>query len=254
MEAQVSSGPNSSDQSCASSILHADKPAQTHAEVSVESSTGSDTSKAGPQESIINSSSNERQQEGDNTPAIQVVEQSLKPICSESESGRSLDTALQIAIATDTESNDFVGCDVEMEDSYAPDPKELAPSSPQISIDCETAEVVTTATTEKIVSEMPDGESDPYEPPEASPTTSDDEPMSTNSSPFSPAPPEIIERPDTNLQPDSTSAQQHIPKFPTFSRDRPADVQPSRLTLVGVYTHCLCHILVNLLTNLTDSK
>lgn len=100
---------------------------------------------------------------------------------------QALEAALQNASArAEAESEIDSGSDVEMLDSYAPDPNVLAPVSTQSPAG-------------------KNGESDTYEPPEATPPAADSV-LSPDSPPFSPAPPEAV--PDdlhTDIQPDSAA-------------------------------------------------
>lgn len=185
------------------------------------------------------------QQVSDNLSTSQVLEEVVEPISIALVTNQSGDAAPQDTLATaETESLGLVSNDVEMEDSYAPDPHELAPASEESLGDVHVAETAPIANDKEVTSEAPDGESDPYEPPEASPAVSDDEPMSMDSPPFSPASPKVIEHLGTDMQPGLPSPPQRAQKVPTITWDRPSDTRSSNLPVIGVRTYYFSNCLL----------
>lgn len=114
----------------------------------------------------------------------------------EHDNSQSLDAALQNAIASaEAESMAGVGSDSDMQDLCTPNSNEPSPLTRATSSNPEPEDVPMNEDT----SSRGDGDSDHYEPPEATPPVSDDVPMSMDSPPFSPAPPETAQAsgPDT---------------------------------------------------------
>lgn len=101
---------------------------------------------------------------------------------------QALEAALQEAVRAEADSHET--SDVEMETSFAPDPNQLAPQSPSASVQEEIDSPMYSPVLERTVPDLPDGESDNYEPPEATPPV--DAPSPVESPPFSPAPPDAI--------------------------------------------------------------
>lgn len=94
-----------------------------------------------------------------------------------SSADQALEAALQDAVRADTELHDQEG-DINMLDSYAPDPNQLAP-------DIEDKQESAFSVEKQRSADVAERESDDYEPPEASPLA--------DSPPFSPAPPDEVE-------------------------------------------------------------
>jgi hypothetical protein len=104
---------------------------------------------------------------------------------------QALEAALQEATAqADIQSDTGSASDVEMADSFAPDPDVLAPASTESSIGSSQHDNGLIESSGEPM-DVGDGESDPYEPPEATPPP-EDALSSPDSPPFSPAPPEAI--------------------------------------------------------------
>jgi hypothetical protein len=104
---------------------------------------------------------------------------------------QALEAALQEATAqADIQSDTGSASDVEMADSFAPDPDVLAPASTESSTGSSQHDNGLIESSEEPM-DVGDGESDPYEPPEATPPP-EDALSSPDSPPFSPAPPETI--------------------------------------------------------------
>ncbi|KAI9732972.1 MAG: hypothetical protein M1818_007405 [Claussenomyces sp. TS43310] len=119
----------------------------------------------------------------------------------EVQNAQNLDAALQSAIASaEAESMARVGSDVEMEDLYAPNPQVDASASISNPARNSVSDDISVNDTNRDVLDRADGESDPYEPPEATPPASDDVPMSVDSPPFSPAPPETSDSSASDLE------------------------------------------------------
>lgn len=100
---------------------------------------------------------------------------------------QALEAALQEAVRAEADYH----ADTEMDISFAPDPNQLAPESCSNPAEGEIHSPEYTPVLESTVVEDMDGESDIYEPPEATPPV--DMPSPIESPPFSPAPPEVIE-------------------------------------------------------------
>jgi hypothetical protein len=103
---------------------------------------------------------------------------------------QALEAALQEATVHDVQSDAGSASDVEMTDSFAPDPDVLAPTSAGDSTESSQQSNGPMESSEEPM-DVADGESDPYEPPEATPPPADVL-SSPDSPPFSPAPPEAI--------------------------------------------------------------
>ena len=126
---------------------------------------------------------------------------------------QALEAALEEATAqADVQSDARSGSDVEMTDSFAPDPDVLAPASAEGSTENSQQDNGLVETSEEPM-DVADGESDPYEPPEATPPPADAL-SSPESPPFSPAPPEAIsgssntdiQQEDISIGPDEVTA------------------------------------------------
>lgn len=120
-------------------------------------------------------------------------------------SDRALEAALQEQVRTEAESHEQSEDDVDMEDSYAPDPAQLAPVSVTNSVvegpgstvlesaadlNGGTAETDELPIVENVPMDIDDEDDDDYEPPEATPPV--EVPSPVESPPFSPAPPESV--------------------------------------------------------------
>jgi hypothetical protein len=125
---------------------------------------------------------------------------------------QALEAALQEATAQpDVQSDTGSASDVEMTDSFAPDPEVLAPASADCSTESSQQDNGLIESSEEPI-DVADGESDPYEPPEATPPPADAL-SSPDSPPFSPAPPEAIsgsshtdkQHDDTSIGPDEVT-------------------------------------------------
>ncbi|CZS99611.1 uncharacterized protein RAG0_07941 [Rhynchosporium agropyri] len=100
-----------------------------------------------------------------------------------------LEAALQEAVRAEVDSHGPQEDDTDMEDFYAPDPNQLAPQTPsQVPEQAGSPEY--SPTLDRTMPDLPQTESDDYEPPEATPPL-DDHSVS-DSPPFSPAPPETV--------------------------------------------------------------
>lgn len=104
---------------------------------------------------------------------------------------RALEAALQEAVRAEADSHAQGYSDTEMDTSFAPDPNQLAPESCSNPAEGEIHSPEYAPVLEDTVAEDMDGDSDIYEPPEATPPV--DAPSPIESPPFSPAPPEVIE-------------------------------------------------------------
>jgi len=104
---------------------------------------------------------------------------------------QALEAVLQEATAqANVQSDAGSASDVEMTESFAPDPDVLAPASGDGSRESSPQGIRPMESSEEPM-DVADGESDPYEPPEATPPPADAL-SSPDSPPFSPAPPEAI--------------------------------------------------------------
>ncbi|KAK0105679.1 hypothetical protein ONS95_004206 [Cadophora gregata] len=107
---------------------------------------------------------------------------------------RALEAALQEAVRAEADSHAQEEDDMDSEDFYAPDPTQSPPRTPmQVSVQTGSPEY--SPTLDRSIPDVP-GESDDYEPPEATPPI--DERSALESPPFSPAPPEIISEVDND--------------------------------------------------------
>jgi RNA recognition motif-containing protein len=127
---------------------------------------------------------------------------------SSSTSDQALEVALQEQVRVEADSHEQSEEDMDMEDSYGPDPAQLAPESGSNSVVDDTSAIPGTQAQvddgEAPASQLPNGqqnstmdmdivqddENDDYEPPEATPPV--DITSQVESSPFSPAPPESV--------------------------------------------------------------
>lgn len=125
-----------------------------------------------------------------------------------------LEAALQEAVRAEADSH--AHSDSEMEDSFAPDPNQLAPESSPSLADGGSQSPVYSPILERSVPEVPDadGESDNYEPPEATPPADASSPI--DSPPFSPAPPDMAIEP--------TSVEESIQIVDDTSREPASDM------------------------------
>lgn len=82
---------------------------------------------------------------------------------------------------------------------------EQSPSWAESPIDMKMSEPTSDTSVDKQLSDLTDGDSDPYEPPEATPSVTH-EPISTESPPFSPAPPQVEAGNPTDIPDASTSS------------------------------------------------
>jgi hypothetical protein len=115
-----------------------------------------------------------------------------------------LEAALQEAsVRANPESPAEIGSDVDMVDSYAPNPDVPGPTLTGSPIANAQQELSATRSTDEL-SGIDDGESDTYEPPEATPSATDAA-VSVDSPPFSPAPPETLSEPHADHQSDNIS-------------------------------------------------
>jgi hypothetical protein len=106
---------------------------------------------------------------------------------------QALEAALQEATAqADVQSDGGSTSDVDMMDSFAPDPEVLAPTSAESPTPSSQQDNGLLESSEEPM-DVADGDSDAYEPPEATPPPVDAL-SSADSPPFSPAPPEAIPR------------------------------------------------------------
>jgi len=101
-----------------------------------------------------------------------------------------LEAALQEAVRAEADSHARGESDLDMEDLYAPGPNQLAPASSLSSAGEGKRSPVYSPLLERTMSDVPDGDSDNYEPPEATPPA--DIPSPIESPPFSPAPPDTV--------------------------------------------------------------
>jgi hypothetical protein len=100
---------------------------------------------------------------------------------------RALEAALQEAVRAEADSQSQNGDEIDMDDSYAPDPTQLAPVMPSDRAEEDNRSAEYSPGLHRNVPDVPDRESDDYEPPDAT-ALSD----VLESPPFSPAPPESI--------------------------------------------------------------
>ncbi|TVY73282.1 hypothetical protein LSUE1_G007927 [Lachnellula suecica] len=101
---------------------------------------------------------------------------------------QAMEEALQEAVRVEADSHDHGADDVDMETSFAPDPNQLAPASSSNSAEEERDSPMYSPVLGRTIPDVPEAESDNYEPPEATPPVN--VPVSIDSSPFSPAPPD----------------------------------------------------------------
>ncbi|RDL41503.1 uncharacterized protein BP5553_01482 [Venustampulla echinocandica] len=125
-----------------------------------------------------------------------------------------LEAALQEAVRAEADSH--AHNDLEMEDSFAPDPNQLAPESSPSLADEGSQSPVYSPVLERSVPDVleADGESDNYEPPEATPPV--DAPSPVDSPPFSPAPPDMVIEP--------TSVEESMQLIDDTSREPASDM------------------------------
>jgi hypothetical protein len=116
-----------------------------------------------------------------------------------------LEAALQEAVRAEADAHAHEGSDVDMENSYAPDPNQLAPDSPAAGSEEGELSPEYSPVLHRTISDVPDRESDDYEPPEATPAIDMQGPI--ESPPFSPAPPETISEPTNHPAPDDDLQQ-----------------------------------------------
>jgi hypothetical protein len=112
---------------------------------------------------------------------------------------QALEAALQEAVRAEADSHGHGGSEVDMETSFVPDTTQLAPESSSNSAEEEVDSPMYSPVVDRTISDVPDAESDNYEPPEATPPV--DAPSPIESSPFSPAPPDAA--PESELVDDS---------------------------------------------------
>ncbi|KAH7390304.1 hypothetical protein BKA64DRAFT_678928 [Cadophora sp. MPI-SDFR-AT-0126] len=105
---------------------------------------------------------------------------------------QALEAALQEAVRAEADSHAQEEDDMDIEDFYAPDPNQLAPRTPT-QIPEQTGSPEYSPTLDRSIPDAP-GESDDYEPPEATPPIH--ESFAPDSPPFSPAPPKSLSEVD----------------------------------------------------------
>jgi hypothetical protein len=204
------SAPTSMEESPVTAVVHL-QPALTETIESslITRSTSNDTTSA-PTEypldvdevpSAPSDPTKEAADEKDTVPADNDLEEDAEPILTPDQA---LEAALQEASArAEAESHEVPDSDVEMANSYAPDPDVLAPmftASPEEDMEIDNG-------TSGDADELPniaDGESDTYEPPEATPPATDAVAF-VDSPPFSPAPPSAVSDVPINHQADEAS-------------------------------------------------
>jgi hypothetical protein len=109
---------------------------------------------------------------------------------------------LQDAVRAEADSHSHDGHEMDMEVSYAPDPTQLAPELSSEPVEEENRSPEYSPVLERTAPEVPDRESDNYEPPDATDPTDAPE-----SPPFSPAPPESIHELADDTMQDVNSTQ-----------------------------------------------
>ncbi|CAG8972339.1 hypothetical protein HYALB_00005007 [Hymenoscyphus albidus] len=140
---------------------------------------------------------------------------------------QALEAALQEAVRAEADSHAQAYSDTEMKNSFAPDPDQLAPESSPNQAEKETCSPEYTPALEGTTTEDLDGESDIYEPPEATPPV--DTPPPVESPPFSPAPPEVIRPADVDepMQVSDASEDQDVQDLALRDTPLRAVVPPS---------------------------
>lgn len=105
---------------------------------------------------------------------------------------QALEAALQEAVRAEADSHAQNDDDMDIEDFYAPDPSQLAPRTPTHAPE-QIGSPEYSPTLDRTIPDPP-GESDDYEPPEATPPI--EETSAPDSPPFSPAPPKVTSEVD----------------------------------------------------------
>lgn len=135
-----------------------------------------------------------------------------------------LEAALQEASArTEAESSAEVDIDVEMTDIYAQGPELMGPSSMESPVATAQQDSNSNQSVDEL-SDSAEGDSDTYEPPEATPPATEVV-LSVDSPPFSPAPPETISAAHTDHQRESYSPGSNDLDIVQFSK-HPEAVPP----------------------------
>jgi len=153
----------------------------------------------GPKEAMsqipgLNSDTNPSTNAGDNQPLPEnnlpcPIEQSKDESNDSVSTDQALEAALQEAVRAEADSHSHDSDEMDMEVSYAPDPAQLAPELSSEIVEEENRSPEYSPNLHRTAPEVPDRESDDYEPPDATiPTDAPESP------PFSPAPPESIHK------------------------------------------------------------
>ncbi|TAQ89189.1 hypothetical protein B7494_g2480 [Chlorociboria aeruginascens] len=118
------------------------------------------------------------------TPAMETTSDEQKGIAAD----QVLEAALQEAMRAEADSDARTDNDVDMEDSFAPEPSQLILDLTSNPSDEDNHSPIYSPTLSQRQPDIPENESDTYEPPDATPSV--EMPLAVDSPPFSPAPPD----------------------------------------------------------------